>query len=83
MRRYWPERLGTPPGQMLTEVAAHMARKYWPDKMIRVAAPLRLLDPAAGLLIAVWLLTRKALGGIETDLNARVIAPEGGVLPGF
>jgi predicted oxidoreductase len=45
----------------------------------RVAAPHRILDPSAGPLIAVrlWILTRKTLGGLETDLSGRVLAPSG------
>ena len=55
------------------------ARNYLGDKLIRVATPHRLLDPKAGPLIAVrlWVLTRKTLGGLETDLSARVLK-EGG-----
>ena len=51
------------------------ARHYLGDKLIRVAKPHRLLDPTAGPLIAVrlWILTRKTLGGLETDLEARVL----------
>ncbi|MPV35915.1 FAD-binding dehydrogenase [Georgenia subflava] len=61
------------------------ARSYLGDKLVRVAPPHRLLDPAAGPLIAVKLhvLTRKTLGGIETDLDARVLRPDGSVLPGL
>ena len=46
------------------------ARRYLGDRLIRAAKPHRLLDPAAGPLIAVRLhiLTRKTLGGLETDL---------------
>jgi uncharacterized protein len=60
------------------------ARKYLGDKLIRVATPHRLLDPKAGPLIAVRLniLTRKSLGGLETDLDARVLAEGGEALPG-
>ena len=48
------------------------ARAYRGDKLIRVAAPHQILDPQAGPLIAVRLhvLTRKTLGGLETDLDA-------------
>jgi len=55
------------------------ARNYLGDKLIRVATPHRLLDPKAGPLIAVrlWVLTRKTLGGIQTDLSARVLKPDG------
>ena len=51
------------------------ARNYLGDKLIRVATPHRLLDPKAGPLIAVrlWVLTRKTLGGLQTDLSARVL----------
>ena len=50
------------------------ARNYRGDKLIRVASPHKLLDPKAGPLIAVRLniLTRKTLGGLETDLDGRV-----------
>ncbi|MPQ99235.1 FAD-binding dehydrogenase [Modestobacter sp. I12A-02628] len=55
------------------------ARKFLGDKLIRVATPHRLLDPAAGPLIAVRLnvITRKSLGGLETDLSGRVLTPGG------
>ncbi|WP_314173128.1 FAD-binding dehydrogenase [Streptomyces winkii] len=64
--------------------AIHGARKYLGDKLIRVASPHRLLDPKAGPLIAVRLniLTRKTLGGLETDLDARVLSEGGEPLPG-
>jgi predicted oxidoreductase len=60
------------------------ARGYLGDKLIRVASPHRLLDPKAGPLIAVRLniLTRKTLGGLETDLSSRVLAADGEPLPG-
>ncbi|WP_055590964.1 FAD-binding dehydrogenase [Peterkaempfera griseoplana] len=65
--------------------AVRGARHYLGDKLIRVAAPHRLLDPKAGPLIAVRLgiLTRKSLGGLETDLDGRVLRPDGQVLPGL
>ncbi|WP_328325064.1 MULTISPECIES: FAD-binding dehydrogenase [unclassified Streptomyces] len=65
----------------LQVMAVRGARKYLGDKLIRTAAPHRILDPAAGPLIAVKLhiLTRKSLGGLETDLSSRVLAePAGG-----
>ncbi|MFF5231732.1 FAD-binding dehydrogenase [Dactylosporangium sp. NPDC000521] len=60
------------------------ARSYRGDKLIRVATPHRLLDPKAGPLIAVRLniLTRKTLGGLHTDLSARVLQPDGSPLQG-
>jgi uncharacterized protein len=64
--------------------AIRNARTYLGDKLIRVATPHRLLDPAAGPLIGVKLniLTRKTLGGLETDLDARVLQAGGAPLPG-
>jgi hypothetical protein len=61
------------------------ARNYVGDKLIRVAKPHRLLDPAAGPLIAVRLsiLTRKTLGGLETDLSSRVLGAGGSPVPGL
>jgi hypothetical protein len=55
------------------------ARNYLGDKLIRVAKPHRLLDPKAGPLIAVrlWVLTRKTLGGLHTDLSGRVLRVDG------
>ncbi|MEO7448271.1 MAG: FAD-binding protein, partial [Humibacillus sp.] len=60
------------------------ARNYRGDRLIRVASPHRLLDPKAGPLIAVRLniLTRKTLGGLETDLAGRVMRADGRPLPG-
>ncbi|HEY8740835.1 MAG TPA: FAD-binding dehydrogenase, partial [Candidatus Dormibacteraeota bacterium] len=66
-------------------VAIRGARLYRGDRLIRAAKPHRLLDPAAGPLIAVRLniLTRKTLGGLETDLSARVLRADGQPLPGL
>lgn len=63
----------------------HNARRYIGDKLIRTASPHRILDPAQGPLIAVKLniLTRKTLGGFETDLDSRVFGQEGSVIPGL
>jgi len=65
--------------------AIRAARVFIGDKLIRVAKPHRILDPAAGPLIAVRLsiLTRKTLGSIETDLSARVLKADGQPLPGL
>jgi uncharacterized protein len=65
-------------------MAIRAARKYIGDRVIRVTKPHKLLDPAAGPLIAVrlWVLTRKTLGGLETDLDGRVLAAGGAPLPG-
>jgi predicted oxidoreductase len=65
--------------------AVRGARNYLGDKLIRVASPHRLLDPEAGPLIAVRLnlITRKSLGGLETDLSGRVLRPGGEPFPGL
>ncbi|MFF5717479.1 FAD-binding dehydrogenase [Streptomyces buecherae] len=65
--------------------ALHGARGYLGDRLIRTAAPHPMLDPKAGPLIAVRLniLTRKTLGGLETDLSARVLTDDGSPLPGL
>jgi predicted oxidoreductase len=61
------------------------ARNYLIDRVVRVVPPHRLLDPAAGPLIAVRLsvLTRKSLGGLETDLDGRVLNASGSPVPGL
>jgi uncharacterized protein len=61
------------------------ARNYWGDRLIRTAVPHKLLDPRAGPLIAVRLhiLTRKTLGGLETDLSSRILSADGQPVPGL
>jgi predicted oxidoreductase len=65
--------------------AIRTARRYLGDRLIRVARPHRLTDPRAGPLIAVrlWILTRKTLGGIETDLSSRALGADGRPVPGL
>jgi predicted oxidoreductase len=65
--------------------AMHVARRYIGDKITRVAKPHKLLDPAAGPLIAVRLniLTRKTLGGLQTDLDSAVLGADGAPVPGL
>jgi predicted oxidoreductase len=60
-------------------MAIHSARRYIGDRLIRTAAPHRILDRDEGPLIAVRLrvITRKTLGGLETDLSGRVLARTG------
>ncbi len=69
----------------LQVTAINGARAYLGDRLIRTVKPHRILDPAAGPLIAVRLniLTRKSLGGLETDLSSRVLTAEGALLPGL
>ncbi|MGC0423395.1 putative oxidoreductase [Embleya sp. AB8] len=63
----------------------HNARRYLGDRLSRVARPHRILDPAAGPLIAVRLhiVTRKTLGGIQTDLDSRVLGADGRPIDGL
>jgi predicted oxidoreductase len=65
--------------------AIRQARAYLGDKFMRTARPHRILDPKAGPLIAVRLhiLTRKTLGGIETDLSAQALGRDSARIPGL
>jgi predicted oxidoreductase len=74
-------------------VAAAAARRFLGDRLMRVVTPHELLNPKApgdgragsgGPLVAIRLhvLTRKTLGGLETDLDGRVLRPDGSPLPG-
>ncbi|MGC5163964.1 FAD-binding dehydrogenase [Rhodococcus sp. DT1] len=69
----------------LQVVAMRAARTYKPDRIARIASPHRILDPKAGPLVAVklHLLTRKTLGGLETDLSSRVLRADGSVFDGL
>ena len=66
-------------------MAIRAARRYLGDRLIRTARPHRLLDPDAGPLIAVRLhvLTRKMLGGLQTDLDSRVLGSDGQSVQGL
>lgn len=74
-------------------VATAAARRFVGDRLMRVVSPHELLDPkdpsigragSGGPLVAIRLhvLTRKTLGGLETDLDGRVLRSDGSVLPG-
>ena len=65
--------------------AINSARNYLGDKIIRTVKPHALRDPKAGPLIAVRLniLTRKSLGGLNTDLHSRVLGANGDPIPGL
>jgi predicted oxidoreductase len=69
----------------LQVMAIRGARRYIPDRITRVAAPHRILEEKAGPLIAVRLniLTRKTLGGLQTDLSSRVLKTDGEPLEGL
>jgi hypothetical protein len=60
-------------------MAIKNARSVVTDRITRVATPHKLQDPKAGPLIAVRLniLSRKTLGGLETNLDSQVIRPDG------
>ena len=66
-------------------VAIARARGYLTERLIRVAKPHALLGQRNGPLIAVKLhiLTRKTLGGLETDLGARVLGADGVPIAGL
>jgi len=72
-------------GKDMQIAAIRAARRYLGDKLTRTASPHQLLDPAAGPLIAVRLniLTRKTLGGLQTDLDSRVIGADGQPVAGL
>lgn len=74
-----------PYGKDLQVTALRGARAYLGDRLIRTAKPHRILDPAHGPLVAVRLniLTRKSLGGLMTDLSARVLGQDGEPVPGL
>jgi uncharacterized protein len=72
-------------GKDMQIAAIRAARRYLGDKLTRTASPHKFLDPAAGPLIAVRLniLTRKTLGGLQTDLDSRVIGADGQPVTGL
>lgn len=61
------------------------ARAFLSERLVRVAPPAPILDPANGPLIAVRLVvvTRKTLGGLATDLQGRVLGAAGAPIPGL
>jgi uncharacterized protein len=69
----------------LQVTAIRGARNYLGDKLIRVASPHKILDPKNGPLIAVRLniVSRKTLGGLQTDLAGRVLDIAGSPVPGL
>lgn len=66
-------------------MAIHAARNYKGDRYQRTAKPHKILDPANGPLIGVKLniITRKTLGGLQTDLNSQMLDTSGAVIPGL
>jgi predicted oxidoreductase len=66
-------------------MAVRNARQSRTDRLMRVAKPHKILDPTHGPLIAVRLniLSRKSLGGLETNLDSQVMRPDGSAFPGL
>ena len=66
-------------------MAIQSARQYLGDKLIRVAKPHKILDSKNGRLIAVRLniLSRKTLGGLQTNLNGQVLGEHGKPIHGL
>jgi predicted oxidoreductase len=77
--------MGNPFAKDLQVMAIRNARRFRGDRLARTAAPHRILDPKAGPLIAVRLniLTRKTLGGLQTDLSGRVLSRTTRPVPGL
>ena len=77
--------LANPFTKDLQVMAIHNARRHRGDRLLRTAEPHRIADPAAGPLVAVRLhvLTRKTLGGLQTDLSSRVLDAAGAPIDGL
>jgi uncharacterized protein len=77
--------LANPVGKDTQLALVRQARALLSERLSRVARPAPLLDPAGGPLIAVRMniLTRKTLGGLETNLSAQVLRPGGAIIPGL
>lgn len=65
--------------------AIHNSRRSRGERIARTASPHKILDPKSGPLIAVRLniVTRKTLGGIQTDLSGRVQSDQGTSVSGL
>ena len=77
--------VANPYGKDAQIMAIANARQYIGDRLTRAVAPHRILDPAHGPLIAVRLniLSRKTLGGLQTNLSSQVIGTDGEPVPGL
>ena len=66
-------------------IAINAARNYRGDRLIRTAKPHRILERKNGPLIAVRLniLTRKTLGGLQTNLDSQMVGADGTAVPGL
>lgn len=54
----------------------HGARKFLGDKLIRTAKPHKMLESKRLIAVKLHIISRKTLGGIQTDLNSQVISQE-------
>ncbi|WP_131106097.1 FAD-binding dehydrogenase [Ornithinimicrobium sufpigmenti] len=77
--------LDNPYGKDVQVALVRAARRSLGDRLIRTAAPHRFLDPGHGPLVALRLrvLTRKTLGGVQTDLDSRALDAAGQPIPGL
>jgi predicted oxidoreductase len=67
------------------QMAIKNARSLNSEKIIRVAKPGKILDPDNGPLIGIRLniLSRKTLGGLETNLDSQCLGRNGTPIPGL
>ena len=72
-------------GKDVQTALVRAARRSRGDRLVRTARPHRFLDPRHGPLVAVRLrvLTRKTLGGVQTDLDGRALGSDGMPVPGL
>jgi predicted oxidoreductase len=77
--------LRNPAGKDAQLAVVRGARAFLSERLVRVSPPAPILEPANGPLVAVRLhvLTRKSLGGLETDLEGRVLGRNGQPMPGL
>ena len=57
--------------------------RAWKSDRLRTCKPKPLLDHPPFIAIKLRLITRKSLGGIQTDLASRVLTPAGEAIPGL
>jgi predicted oxidoreductase len=59
--------------------------RNWRGDRLRTSKFVRITEPGAGPLMAIRLqpMARKSLGGIQTDLDSRVLTPTGDPIPGL
>ncbi|WP_308191990.1 FAD-binding dehydrogenase [Gordonia liuliyuniae] len=77
--------IGNPYTKDAQVMGIHNSRNFLGDNIVRTVEPHRILDRAAGPLIAIRMniLTRKTLGGLQTNLAGQVLNAGGAVVPGL